>query len=361
MSISTLIERVLTEVIIMLTNRQLLILQVTVDDFIETAQPVGSRQISKKEEVPYSPATIRNDMADLEDMGYLEKTHTSSGRVPSEKGYRYYVDNMLTPQRISKDEIKQIRSVFEERMVETEQIIRKSANILSELTNYTSILLGLDVRKHRVKRFSIVPLSEDSAVAIIVTDSGHVENRVFSIPESYNASDIERMVNLLNDSLIGVHVHEVPMKLEAVTSTLLKQRVGHFNNLLSSLNKAMTIEQKDKVYYGGKMQLLNQPEFNDLEKARSIMYLMDHVNQIPSIFPVDKKGIQIRIGSENNHLAMEDCSVITASYGIGDEQMGSIAIIGPTRMDYKRVVSLLDVMSTDLSRELSRILRGHHG
>lgn len=361
MSISTLYRRVLTEVMIMLTNRQLLILQVTVDDFIETAQPVGSRQLSKKEEVSFSPATIRNDMADLEDMGFLEKTHTSSGRVPSEKGYRYYVDNLLTPQRITKDEINQIRSVFQERMGETEQIIRKSANILSELTNYTSIMLGLDVRKHRVKRFSIVPLTDDSAVAIIVTDSGHVENRVFSIPESFTASDIERMVNLINEHLVGVHLHELPAKLDAVTLSVLRQNSGRLNNLLGSLNKAMTIEHEDKVYYGGKMQLLNQPEFNDLEKARSIMYWMDHVNQIPGLFHLEKKGIQIRIGSENNQLGMEDCSIITASYEIGDEQMGSIAIIGPTRMDYKRVVSLLDVMSGDLSRELSKILHGPHG
>ncbi|MFJ7971353.1 heat-inducible transcriptional repressor HrcA [Psychrobacillus sp. NPDC096389] len=345
----------------MLTNRQLLILQVTVDDFIETAQPVGSRQLSKKEEVPFSPATIRNDMADLEEMGFLEKTHTSSGRVPSQKGYRYYVDNMLTPQRISKNEIKQIRSIFEERMVETEQIIRKSAAILSELTNYTSIMLGLDVRKHRVKRFSIVPLTDDSAVAIIVTDSGHVENRVFSIPESFTASDIERMVNLINEHLVGVHLHELPAKLEAVTSAVLRQNNGRLNDLFGSLNKALTIEHEDKVYYGGKMQLLNQPEFNDVEKARSIMYWMDHVNQMPGLFHLDQKGIQIRIGTENTHLAMEDCSIITASYDIGKEQMGSIAIIGPTRMDYKRVVSLLDVMSGDLSRELSKILHGPHG
>lgn len=345
----------------MLTNRQLLILQVTVDDFIETAQPVGSRQLSKKEEVPFSPATIRNDMADLEDMGFLEKTHTSSGRVPSEKGYRYYVDNLLTPQRVSKDEIFQIRSVFQERMVETEQIIRKSAKILSELTNYTSIMLGLDVRKHRVKRFSIVPLNDDSAVAIIVTDSGHVENRVFSIPENFTASDIESMVNLINEHLIGVYLHELPMKLETVTLSVLRQNSRHLNNLLGSLNKVLTIEHEDKVYYGGKMQLLNQPEFNDVEKARSIMYWMDHVNQIPGLFHLEKKGIQIRIGSENSKFGMDDCSIITASYDIGDEQMGSIAIIGPTRMDYKRVVSLLDVMSEDLSRELSKILHGPHG
>ncbi|MBD7943824.1 MULTISPECIES: heat-inducible transcriptional repressor HrcA [Psychrobacillus] len=345
----------------MLTNRQLLILQVTVDDFIETAQPVGSRQLSKKEEVPFSPATIRNDMADLEDMGFLEKTHTSSGRVPSEKGYRYYVDNLLTPQLISKDEIKQIRSIFEERMVETEQIIRKSANILSELTNYTSIMLGLDVRKHRVKRLSIVPLTDDSAVAIIVTDSGHVENRVFSIPENFTASDIERMVNIINEHLVGVHLHELQSKLEIVTQSVLRQNSGRLNALVGSLNKAMTIEHEDKVYYGGKMQLLSQPEFNDVEKAKSIMYWMEHVNEFPGLFHLNKKGINISIGSENNQFGMDNCSIITASYDIGEEQSGSIAIIGPTRMDYRRVVSLLDVISGDLSRELSRILRGQHG
>ncbi|WP_298472902.1 heat-inducible transcriptional repressor HrcA [Psychrobacillus sp. FSL K6-4046] len=344
----------------MLTNRQLLILQVTVDDFIDTAQPVGSRQLSKKEEVPFSPATIRNEMADLEDMGYLEKTHTSSGRVPSEKGYRYYVDNLLTPQMVSKEEIKQIRSVFEERKVETEQIIRKSANILSELTSYTSIMLGLDVRKHRVKRFSIVPLTDDSAVAIIVTDSGHVENRVFSIPEAFTASDIEKMVNIINEHLVGVYLHELQMKLEAVTQFVLRQNNGRLNDLLGSLNQAMIIEHEDKVYYGGKMQLLSQPEFNDVEKAKSIMYWMEHVNEFPGLFHLNKKGINISIGSENNQFGMNNCSIITASYDIGEEQSGSIAIIGPTRMDYKRVVSLLDVMSGDLSRELSRILRGQH-
>ena len=344
----------------MLTNRQLLILQVTVDDFIDTAQPVGSRQLSKKEEVPFSPATIRNEMADLEDMGYLEKTHTSSGRVPSEKGYRYYVDNLLTPQMVSKEEIKQIRSVFEERKVETEQIIRKSANILSELTSYTSIMLGLDVRKHRVKRFSSVPLTDDSAVAIIVTDSGHVENRVFSIPEAFTASDIEKMVNIINEHLVGVYLHELQMKLEAVTQFVLRQNNGRLNDLLGSLNQAMIIEHEDKVYYGGKMQLLSQPEFNDVEKAKSIMYWMEHVNEFPGLFHLNKKGINISIGSENNQFGMNNCSIITASYDIGEEQSGSIAIIGPTRMDYKRVVSLLDVMSGDLSRELSRILRGQH-
>ncbi len=137
----------------MLTNRQLQILQVIIDDFILSAQPVGSRQISKKQGITFSPATIRNEMADLEELGYLEKTHTSSGRVPSEKGYRFYVDHLLSPQGINSRDIQQIQSIFNDRLVEVEHIIRKSANILSELTSYTSILLGPDVQRHRVKRF----------------------------------------------------------------------------------------------------------------------------------------------------------------------------------------------------------------
>ncbi|QBP40857.1 heat-inducible transcriptional repressor HrcA [Paenisporosarcina antarctica] len=342
----------------MLTNRQLLILQVTVDEFILTAQPVGSRQLSKKEEVPFSPATIRNEMADLEELGYLEKTHTSSGRIPSEKGYRFYVDHLLKPQLASTADMQQIQSVFQERITETEQVIQKTAMILSDLTSYTSILLGPDVRKHRVKRFSIVPLTSDSAVAIIITDSGHVENRLFQLPQGLTASDIEKMVNILNEQLTGVHLHELQRVLEKETAALLKQHIGRYGELMTSFGAAISSPQEEKVFYGGKSKLLQHPEFNDLHKARGLITMMDQANQISQLFSPNQVGIHIRIGSENNLLAMEGCSVITASYTIGEEQMGSIAIIGPTRMDYQRVVTLLDVMSGDLSRELTRILRG---
>jgi len=336
----------------------LLILQVTVDEFILTAQPVGSRQLSKKEEVPYSPATIRNEMADLEELGYLEKTHTSSGRIPSEKGYRFYVDHLLKPQLASTADMQQIQSVFQERITETEQVIQKTAMILSDLTSYTSILLGPDVGKHRVKRFSIVPLTSDSAVAIIITDSGHVENRLFQLPQGLTASDIEKMVNILNEQLTGVHLHELQRVLEKETAALLKQHIGRYGELMTSFGAAISSPQEEKVFYGGKSKLLQHPEFNDLHKARGLITMMDQANQISQLFSPNQVGIHIRIGSENNLLVMEDCSVITASYTIGEEQMGSIAIIGPTRMDYQRVVTLLDVMSGDLSRELTRILRG---
>ncbi|MFJ5564393.1 heat-inducible transcriptional repressor HrcA [Lysinibacillus xylanilyticus] len=338
----------------MLTNRQLQILQAIVDDFIMFAQPVGSRQISKKQEITFSPATIRNEMADLEELGFLEKTHTSSGRVPSEKGYRFYVDHLLNPQGINSRDIQQIQSIFNDRLVEVEHIIRKSANILSELTSYTSILLGPDVQRHRVKRFSIVPLSSDSAVAIIVTNNGHVENRMFSLPPNFTASDLEKMVNILNERLVGVSLEDIHKKLEAEVLTVLQQHVRSADDFIHALVTATMQNSESKIFYGGKTNMFNQPEFHDLNKVRMILDLMETTSQVQSLFHPNESGIQIRIGSENKQLEMENCSVITTTYSIGEDQQGAIAIIGPTRMDYKRVVALLDVMRMDLTQAFTK-------
>lgn len=338
----------------MLTNRQLQILQVIVDDFVTSAQPVGSRQISKKDWITFSPATIRNEMADLEELGFLEKTHTSSGRVPSEKGYRFYVDHLLQPQIMSADEVTQIHSMFQRQIVEAEGLIRESANILSELTTYTTILLGPDVQKHRVKRFQIVPLTGQTAVAIIVTDNGHVENRMLTLPPEFSPSDIEKMVNILNERLVGVSLQDLHLKLEAEVLAVLKQHVRTADAVIQSLIGISSGHNEGKIYYGGKTNMLNQPEFHDLNKVRMLMDLMEKESQVQSLFTPNNSGIQIRIGSENNHLAMEKCSVITASFLVGEEQRGSIAIIGPTRMDYQRVVTILDFMSRGLTNALSQ-------
>ncbi|AYC29629.1 heat-inducible transcriptional repressor HrcA [Paenisporosarcina cavernae] len=345
----------------MLTNRQLLILQVTVDDFIQSAQPVGSRQLSKKEEVPFSPATIRNEMADLEELGFLEKTHTSSGRIPSQKGYRYYVDHFLSPTSVPKSDIQQIQSIFEERLLEAEHIIQRTALILSELTSYTTILLGPDMKKYRVKKFSIVPLSGQSAVAIIILDTGHVENRLVEIPQGIDASDLEKMVNILNEQLTGVHLHELQHVLEREALSLMKKHIGRYAELYQSLSTTLVSPNEEKVYYGGKTNLLQYPEFHDLQKATGLFTFMDQLPQITSMFSDTEKGMQIRIGTENNLQGMEDISVVSAKYSIGEEQQGTIAIIGPTRMDYKRAVSILDFMSGDLSRELTKLFKGLNG
>lgn len=338
-----------------LTDRQLLILQVIIDDFIRSAQPVGSRSLSKKKELPLSSATIRNEMADLEEYGFIEKTHTSSGRVPSEKGYRYYVDHLLAPETPGIEDMKKIHSIFAERIYEFENVVQKSAKILSELTSYTAILLGPAVKENKLKRLQIVPLTQETAVAIIVTDTGHVENRLFTMPENIAPNEIEKLVNILNEKLTGVPISDLRDTIFKEAADILKRNIHHYDFMLKTLTDTVGHPTSEKVFFGGKMNMLNQPEFHDIEKIRSLMDLIEQEHGIYELFRHIPNGIHVKIGKENNNTVMEDCSLITATYSVGEEPVGSIAILGPTRMEYSRVISLLDFLSKDMSVALTKL------
>ncbi|SDX67680.1 heat-inducible transcriptional repressor HrcA [Salimicrobium album] len=337
----------------MLTNRQLQILKVIVDDFILTAQPVGSRYISKKETVDYSPATIRNEMADLEEMGFLEKLHSSSGRAPSEKGYRFYVDHLLSPSTLSSREKNLIRESFGKKTLEFEQVVEKSAGILSDLTNYTSIILGPEVFETRLKQIQITPLSHEKAVAVLVTNTGHVEHRVFSTPVEIKATDLEKMVNILNERLKGVALIEVPERLNREIFSLLKEHAEHFNDAFMYLRAALANDNSAKLYVGGKTNILMQPEFKDIDRIRSIMSMIEEEKDIASLLKTSDKGIQTMIGHENPFIALQHCSIITANYYLGNQQVGTLALLGPTRMEYNRVVTLVE----ELSRHMTETFR----
>lgn len=340
----------------LLTDRQLLILQVIIDDFITYAQPVGSRALSKKDEIQLSSATIRNEMADLEELGFIEKTHSSSGRIPSEKGYRYYVDHLLSPGKLSKEDISTIKSLFNEKIYELEKIVRKSAQILSELTNYTAIALGPAVDENRLKRIQIVPLNQETAVAIIVTDTGHVENHTITVPKTIEPTDIEKMVNILNDRLIGVPLNELQNKIYKEVATLLRTHIRSYDvvlkDLLNLFDSKLTHE---KMFFSGKTNMLTQPEFNDITKIRSLLTLIDKEKVFYDIIRSSQSGINVKIGRENKISEMENCSLITATYSIGTENLGTIAILGPTRMEYSRVISLLKFLSSDLTVTLTNL------
>ncbi|HEY4567193.1 heat-inducible transcriptional repressor HrcA [Planococcaceae bacterium Storch 2/2-2] len=338
----------------MLTSRQLLILQLTVNDFIESAQPVGSRQLSKKPEAPFSPATIRNEMADLEEMGFLEKTHSSSGRIPSEKGYRFYVDHLMRPVHLEDSEVTYVRSLFQREIVESEELIRNTASILSDLTSYTAVLLGPDHSMHTVKQFDVVSLNNEQAVAIIVTDTGRVESRTFDVPNHLDVSDIEKLVNILNDRLVGTPLSQLHYKLQTEVYSLLERHIERVDEWYRVLVEAMTVDQKSELFFSGKLNMMKQPEFHDLEKVEVLFSLMDRSTPATTFFRGNERGIHVRIGSENEHDAMEDCSIITADYTAGTGMDGAIAIIGPKRMDYERVVSILDVISHQLSDQFER-------
>ncbi|MCP8967180.1 heat-inducible transcriptional repressor HrcA [Ectobacillus ponti] len=340
----------------MLTERQLLILQIIIDDFIRSAQPVGSRTLSKKEEITFSSATIRNEMADLEELGYIEKPHSSSGRVPSDKGYRFYVDHLLAPQRLPAEDISHIKSFFADRVYGMEKIAQQSAQALSELTSYTSIVLGPKMSENRLKSLQVVPIGPQTAVAIIVTDTGHVQSRTVTVPASIEIEELERMVRILNDKLQGVPLSELHNKIFKEIALVLRQYLHNYDSVMKLLDGTLRFPLSEKIYFGGKTNILSQPEFRDVDKIHSLLTMIEEEQRVYEMLSPQSTGIQVKIGRENGSLAMEDCSLITATYSIGGEQLGTIAVLGPTRMHYSRVISLLQLFTS----QLTNVFHGLH-
>lgn len=348
-------NRVLTGVMFMLTDRQVFILQAIIDDFIETAQAVGSRSLAKREDISYSPATIRNEMADLEELGFLEKTHSSSGRVPSEKGYRFYVDHLMAPSKLSRKELYTVRSMFHDKIYALEKVAQESAKLLSEFTNYTAIVLGPEVFETRLKQIQIVPLTKETVVAIIVTDTGHVEHRTINVSVDLDASDLEKLVNILNERLKGVPLIELTDRIQTELVQLLRQHFVHFEKAYDVLMGAFSNKGKEQIYFGGKTNMFSQPEFNDIKKIHSLLSIIEHEKTVYNLLRSDQAGITIKIGQENKVEEMHNCSLITATYSISNQTMGTIAVLGPTRMEYSRVFSLLELFSNDLSKALTKL------
>lgn len=337
----------------MLTERQLLILKAIIDDYITHAEPVGSRSVSKRDDMDYSPATIRNEMSDLEELGFLEKPHSSAGRVPSQKGYRYYVDHLLSPRKLTAKEITGIKSAFRERFSEVEQVIQQSAKILSNLTSYTSIVLGPEVFESTLKQIQIVPISDDSAVAIIVTDTGHVENQTVAIPKGLDVSELEKVVNIINTKLKGVPLVHLRHKLTTEIGNVLEKYIDQYDAMLMLLNKTFVSQQNEKVFFSGKTNILAQPEFNSVERVKSLFNIFEEDALVSKLFRSEDKGITIKIGQENRFEPFDNCTIITATYSLDGKHMGTVGVLGPTRMEYPRVIGIMDYLSKDMSKLLT--------
>jgi heat-inducible transcriptional repressor len=343
--------------IVMLTTRQLLILQVLIDDYIRSAEPVGSRTISKRADVTFSPATIRNELADLEEMGFLEKTHSSSGRVPSEKGYRFYVDHIMSPSTLPELDQVSIKSLFHERIFELEKLIQHSAKMLSDLTKYTTIILGPEMNETKLKHIQIVPLNSETGILLLVTDTGHVEKSTVSIPSDIDPSDIEKVVNIMNEKLKGVSFGEIKNKIHTELVGLFRSHVQEFEKMNEFVSNITDLWRAERVFYAGKTNIMFQPEFQDIDTVRSLLNAIEQEDIIYRLLELEHPGIKVTIGHENNIQEIQNCSVITASYSIGGQQIGKLAILGPTRMEYTRVISLLDYTSKDLTKVLTRWYR----
>ena len=332
----------------MMDERKFRILQAIIDDYILTAVPVGSRTISKKYDMGLSSATIRNEMSDLEELGYLDQPHVSAGRVPSAKAYRLYVDQLLRSGRIPSDDMAAVQDHFLGRMRQMEDVIDHAAQVLSDLTHYTAVVLPPAGAQPRIRTLQLVPVSATTALVVIVTDSGIVRDAVIRVSDQLDSDALYAISRKLTEQLAGRTLAEATAMLPRLAG-----RMQENERLLEGLSALLnnTKEGRTHVAVGGASNMLSYPEYSDVEKARNFVSLIETRDKLASIIAQQgEMAFTVRIGPETGVPEMADCSIVTATYSTRSGQQGTIGVIGPTRMQYSRVLSILGSMGHQLSQ-----------
>lgn len=326
----------------MISERENQILRIIVEEYIKTAKPVSSSHICKN--IKCSSATVRNEMVYLEDLGYLEKNHFASGRIPSEKGYKYYVDNLMQPKNMTGEDMLKLQTIFKNQSLDLSDTIKKSIEIVSEITNYTSIVLGTSAKANRLKQVEIVPLEENKILTIVITDKGIVEHKNLYLPSTISTDDVRKTVELINKLVVGTPINEISEKLEYEVKPIIGKYVKQHEVLYNAFYDAFSefTSSSNDVHFVGKNNFLKQPEFTNIEKVKEILSKFEDVS---SIKEEENNGIHIYVGSESE--ITNDTSVIKTKYNVNGEE-GTIAIVGPKRMEYDKVVSLLDYIKSHL-------------
>ena len=327
----------------MLTQRQNDILKIIVLEYIKLAKPVSSNLIC--DTLNCSSATVRSEMANLEEYGLLEKTHTSSGRIPSEEGYRYYVDNLMELKKMSAEDMLKLQIIFHNNQLEVSDCLKKSLEIVSELTNYTSIKLGVTSHENILKEFNVVPLDNTNMIAIVITDKGHVEHKNINIG-NIDIDEVKKTVNLINNMIIGTPIDEVSARLEYEVKPVIGKYVKEHERLYNVFYDVFNNFTNKNVDIVGKKNILNQPEFNSIDKVKDILEKLDE-EKIVDLVEEKDNDIKIYIGKENK--LDNDMTVIKTKYKTPLEE-GTIAIVGPKRMEYDRVVALLEYIKSNLEK-----------
>ncbi len=336
----------------MLDDRKLKILRAVIDDYILTAVPVGSRTITKKYDMGVSPATIRNEMSDLEELGYLDQPHVSAGRVPSQKAYRLYVDMLLRGGRIAEGEDGRARDYFKEHVRQLEDVVESAAQAISELTHYTSVVMMPGQLTLRISTLQLVPMPRGAALLVIVTDSGIVRDTVIHVSSQLDGDALYAISRMLTERLAGLTLKEVQDMLSSYAHS--SSADGHVLDGVAELAAQMEKQASvDSLAVGGTHNILNYPEYSDVDKARAFLSVLETKDKLLSLVKAGGGEVSVRIGEETGMPEMSDCSVVTAQYAIGSSHRGAVGIIGPTRMPYDKVLKTLTTISQTLTELFS--------
>lgn len=334
-------------------ERKIKILQAIVHDYIKTAEPVGSRTIAKKYNLGVSSATIRNEMADLEEMGYLEQLHSSSGRIPSDNGYRLYVDKLMHIPDLSPEEMYIIKSqIIDVALFEVDKIIKQAIYLLSELTKLTSIVRAPSVKRGYIKHVQLINIESSSSILLVlIIDSGIIKNNLIKVGKTFSDDTLVKLSNILNFRLKNLSVEQI--NLEVINNLKMDFR-GYediFDNIISALYDSLNSVDNSDIYTQGAINIFNYPEYKDIEKAREFLSMMDNKEKVSGLLN-SNSNISVKIGEENYIEGAEDCSVVSAVYSLNDRPIGEIGVIGPTRMPYSKVISIL----ANIVKEMNYIL-----
>ncbi|NLJ40728.1 MAG: heat-inducible transcription repressor HrcA [Clostridiales bacterium] len=339
-----------------LGERKLHILQAIIDNYIISAEPVGSRTVAKKFDIGISSATIRNEMADLEEMGYLEQPHTSAGRVPSDKGYRLYVDRLMKSKGLSPAEADYIKNLYDEKARQIEQIIFQTSKIISDITDYTTFILGPQLDQVLIKHIQLVPMGNNCALLVIVTNAGTIKDSIITIPDSISEDDLYRFSNMLNEMYRDQCLGSISLRPLIKVRESMAQNQEFFNSLVDVLTDSIEIKGSRELYLGGTTNIFKFPEYRDIVKAKEFLDLMEQKDLLYKLLAHFKgNGVSVTIGEENQYRELQDYSIVTTAYSVGGHVLGTLGIIGPTRMEYSKAVSVMDFMGKTLSRYLTQL------
>lgn len=333
-----------------LTERQLKILRAIIQNYLETGEPVGSRTLSKSTDLNLSSATIRNEMADLEDMGYIFQPHTSAGRIPSDKGYRLYVDMLMQDKE---QELEELKSVMLEKTDKVDKVLKQAAKVLAANTNYATLVSAPVHRKNTLKFIQLSQVDEEQIVAVIVMSGNMIKNKIIEVGEVLSNETLLKLNMLLNTTLNGLSIEEINLGLIA----RMKEQAGIHSRVISDVLDAVAdiikVDDDMEIYTSGATNIFRYPELSDKQSAQEIISAFEEKQQLvdlvtETLSSEESHGIQVYIGEEAPVKTMKDCSVVTATYELGEGMKGTIGIIGPKRMDYKHVMKTLKTLQSEL-------------
>jgi len=325
-----------------LNDRKIKILEAIINDYIQTAEPIGSRTIAKKYNLGISSATIRNEMSDLEDMGFIIQPHASSGRIPSDKGYRLYVDRLMRRRELTDEEVRFLRQIIISNMNQIDNLMQETARAIALLTNYATIVSESLVKKILIRHIQFVPVDERSFVMVLVTDSKVVKNHTIYMDNSPDEETLQKLSKLVNDNLRNNSLDDIDNELVSKIAAQAGDEADVVWTVMKAVVEVVHAEDNVQIYTSGVKNILGFPGFDDIEKAKAMFQALEEKDMLITLLGKDNsEKIQVVIGSENNLALFEECSLIKSNYNVGGQNFGSIGIIGPKRMDYSQAVSVL--------------------